>query len=341
MMWTPVRIRHDLPVGARTARSRTWHARGHVRRVFSSILIGCLLLGFSWEKADPATPASVAVLMSANVQAYRDALKGFRDDLHHPIAAEYDMGGNLDAGRKALTEIRQKVKPDLILAVGVWALQVLAEQSPDVPVVYAMVLNPPTVIGDRRRNITGASMNVPVKSTMEWVRKLGPQIRRVGVVFNPAKTGYLIHQAEPAAREQGLQLVVKQIRSPREAISALDSLAESGIDALWIPPDETILAPEVVEHMLLLSYSKRLPVIGLSERQAQLGATLSLQYGSSEDIGKQAAELANSILEGRQASELPYTTVRQLNVTVNLKLAQKLGLDVPESILAMATSVIQ
>jgi ABC-type uncharacterized transport system substrate-binding protein len=301
----------------------------------------CLLLVLSSGAADPAPRAGVAVLMSANVDAYREALKGFRAGLHHPIAAEYDMGGSLDAGRKALAEIRQKVKPDLILAVGVWALQVLAEQSPDVPVVYAMVLNPPTVIGDRRRNITGASMNVPVKSTMEWVRKLGPQIRRVGVVFNPAKTGYLIRQADAAAREQGLQLVVKEIRSPREAISAVDALQAAGIDALWIPPDETVLAPEVVEHMLLLSYSKKLPVIGLSERQAQLGATLSLQFGSSEDIGKQAAELANSILDGRPPSELPYTTVRELNVTLNLKAAQKLGLDVPESILAMATSVIQ
>jgi putative ABC transport system substrate-binding protein len=281
------------------------------------------------------------VLMSANVDAYRDALKGFRAGLRHPIVAEYDMRGSLDEGRKALAEIRRKVKPDLILAVGVWALQVLAEQSPDVPVVYAMVLNPPTVIGDRRRNITGASMNVPVKSTMEWVRKLGPQIRRVGVVFNPAKTGYLIKQADVAAREQGLQLVVREIRSPREAISAVDSLLVSGIDALWIPPDETVLAPEVIQHMLLISYAKKLPVIGLSERQAELGATLSLQFGSSEDIGKQAAELANSILDGRPPSELPYTTVRELNVTLNLKAAQKLGLDVPESILAMATSVIQ
>ena len=293
------------------------------------------------QTARPAAPANVAVLMSANVDAYRDALKGFRSGLRHRIAAEYDMGGDLKAGRKALAEMRTKVKPDLILAVGVWALQVLAEQAPDVPVVYAMVLNPPSVIGDGKRNITGASMNVPVKSTMELVGKLGPQIRRVGVVFNPTKTGYLIRRAEPAAREEGLQLVAREVHSSRDAMAALESLQEAGIDALWIPPDETILAPEVIQHILLLSYARKLPVIGLSERQAQLGAVLSLQFASSEDIGRQAAELANSILDGREASDLPYTSVRLVNVTVNLKAAQKLGLVVPQSIVGAANTVIQ
>lgn len=306
------------------------------------LLLGCapLLIAGS-QTATPAGPANVVVLMSANVDAYRDALKGFRSGFRHRIAAEYDMGGDVNAGRKALAEIRAKVKPDLILAVGLWALQVIAEQAPDAPVVYAMVLNPPSVIGDGKRNITGASMNVPVKSTMELVGKLGPQIRRVGVVFNPAKTGYLIRRAETAAREEGLQLVTREVRSSRDAIAALESLQESGIDALWIPPDETVLAPEVIRHMLTLSYTKKLPVIGLSERQAQLGAVLSLQFASSEDIGRQAAELANSVLDGRDASDLPYTSVRQVNVTVNLKAAQKLGLVVPQSVVGAASTVIQ
>jgi putative ABC transport system substrate-binding protein len=184
-------------------------------------------------------------------------------------------------------------------------------------------------------------MNVPVKSTMELVGKLGPHIRRVGVIFNPAKTGYLIRRAESAAREQGLQLVAREIRAPGDAPGALSALQESGIDALWIPPDETILIPEVVEHILLFSYSKKLPVIGLSDRQAQLGAILSLQFASNEDIGRQAAELANAILDGRPAADLPYTTVRQVNVTVNLKAAHKLGLVVPASIVAAANTIIQ
>jgi len=313
--------------------------RGYLTR-FTCLLLTCLLLIAHQDATLGATP-NVAVLLSANVDAYRDALKGFKSNTRYRVVQEYDMRGDLIAGRKAMVDIRARVKPDLILAVGLWALEVATEQPIEIPIIYAMVLNPPTVLGDDKKNVTGASMNIPVATTMEVVKMLSLQIRRVGVIFNKAKTGYLIKRAEVAAREEGLQLVTKEITSSREAIAALDELQQAGIDALWIAPDETVLAPEVVQHTLLVCYNKKLPVIGLSQNQAQLGAILSLQFRSSEDIGKQAAELANSILEGRTASELPYTTARQINLIVNLKAAQKIGLAVPQSILSIANSVIQ
>jgi len=240
-----------------------------------------------------------------------------------------------------VAEIAAKVKPDLIVAVGIWALQAVAKEASTVPVVYAMVLNPPSVIGSGAKNITGASMNVPVEQTLRMLKQLGPQIRRVGVMFDRAKTGYLVARAEAVARDEGLQLVAREIRSAKEAISALDTLGEQGVDALWVLPDETNLAPAVLQQMLLFSYRRKVPLIGLSESQAQMGALLSLSFASSEDIGRQAGELANSILAGRAPAEIPYTTARRVRLTVNLKAAQKLGMEIPKSILAAANSVIQ
>jgi putative ABC transport system substrate-binding protein len=285
--------------------------------------------------------ADVAVILTADVDAYSDALKGFKAAIRHKILAEYSMEGDFDRGRKQVSEISTKVKPDLIFAVGIWALQVVAREATSVPVVYAMVLNPPSVIGTGAKNITGASMNVPVEQTLRMLKQLGPQIRRVGIVFDRAKTGYLVARAEAVAREEGLQLVAREIHSAKEAIPALDTLGEQGIDALWVLPDETNLAPTVLQQMLLFSYRRKIPVIGLSESHAQMGAVLSLSFASSEDIGRQAGELANSILAGKAPAEIPYTTARRVRLTVNLKAAQKLGMEIPKSILAAANSVIQ
>ena len=303
--------------------------------------VPALLLPALLGSATAAGAADVAVVMSADVDAYTEALKGFKASLRHKVVAEYDMEGDLDRGRKQVAEIGAKVKPDLILAVGIWALQALSKDASTVPVVYAMVLNPPSVIGSGAKNITGASMNVPVEQTLRMVKQLGPQIRRVGVMFDRAKTGYLVARAEAVARDEGLQLVAREIRSAKEAISALDTLGEQGVDALWVLPDETNLAPAVLQQMLLFSYRRKVPLIGLSESQAQMGALLSLSFASSEDIGRQAGELANSILAGRAPAEIPYTTARRVRLTVNLKAAQKLGLEIPKSILAAANSVIQ
>src|SRR5262249_34533973 len=228
--------------------------------------------------------------------------------LQHRIVAQYDMEGDFDRGRKQVAEIRAKIKPDLIFSVGIWALQAVAKDATSGPVVYAMGLNPPSVIGTGGRNSTGASMNVPVEQTIRVLKQLGPQIRRVGLVFDRAKTGYLVARAEAIARDGGLQLVTREVRSPKEAIGALEALGEQGIDALWVLPDETNLAPAVLQQMLLFSYRRRVPLIGLSESQAQMGALLTLSFASSEDIGKQAGELANSILAGKAPADLPHST---------------------------------
>jgi putative tryptophan/tyrosine transport system substrate-binding protein len=291
-------------------------------------------------EASRTTAGSVAVIMSAEVDAYREALEGFKKASQYHVVAEYNMQGDFDRGREILTQIQSKVKPDLILAVGVWALQVVSERAKDIPVVYAMVLNPQNVLKAGAKNITGASMNVPVEITTNLFNELSPKIRRVGVIYNPVHTENLVRQGRIAARQRGLQLIAKEIRSPKEAIAALDSIQDE-IDALWILPDDTNLVSEVTQYMLLFSYRQRIPLIGLSERQAEIGALLSVSFASSEDIGRQAGELANTILGGKAPAEIPYTMARRIKLTVNLKVAQKLEMKIPKSILERADRVIQ
>jgi putative ABC transport system substrate-binding protein len=110
---------------------------------------------------------------------------------------------------------------------------------------------------------------------------------------------------------------------------------------LWILPDDTNLVSEVTQYMLLFSYRQRIPLIGLSERQAEIGALLSVSFASSEDIGRQAGELANTILGGKAPAEIPYTMARRIKLTVNLKVAQRLEMKIPKSILERADRVIQ
>ena len=184
-------------------------------------------------------------------------------------------------------------------------------------------------------------MNVAVEQTIRLFKQLGPQIRRVGVIFDRTKTGYLVGLASTVAHEEGLRLIAKEIRSSKEAIAATDSFQEEGIDALWIVPDETVLVPAVIQHLFLFSYRKKVPLLGISESQAQMGALLALSFASSEDIGRQAGELANSILAGKRPAEIPYTMARRVHLTVNLKAAQKLGMDIPQGILGMANTLIK
>ena len=288
----------------------------------------------------PGEAAKIVALKSADVDVYNEALEGFKSISRRPIISEYDMEGDFQKGRKFLARLKSGLKPDLILAIGIWALQVVVEEIRDIPVVFAMVLNPTTVIGQEAHNITGASMNVPIEQQIALLKRVSPQVKRIGIIYDPSKTGFLVRQAERIARDQGVRLVTKAIASSKDSFAALDAM-QGEIDALWILPDLTVLAPESVQYMLLFSFRNKIPVLGLSENQARMGALLGLSFESGRDIGSQAGELANEILAGRSAEEIPFTTARKVRLTVNLKTASKLGLQIPKEIIDQADVVIR
>jgi len=256
------------------------------------------------------------------------------------MVAEYDMDGDLKLGRQYLADIETKVKPDLIFVIGGFALQAAISRPVSIPIVYAMVLNPPSILGPGTKNVTGASMNVAAGEGIRLFKQLSPDIKRIGVIYNPARTGYLVKQAQALAREQGLELVTREIASSKEANPALQSL-QGAIDALWVVPDETVLPQPIIQQMLKTAFGWKIPVLGLTDRHAEMGALFAQSFASGLDIGAQAGDLAQAILSGRTASEVPYTNARKVALTVNLKTAQKLGLEVPKNILERATNVIQ
>ncbi len=307
-------------------------------RLSSAIVLS---VGLVWlGAAVGAGGRQVTVLMSAPVQAYEEALLGFKDglDSEHEIVVR-QMDGSVQRGREFLTAAGEK--PDLVFAIGVWALQAALDQPSDVPVVYAMVLNPASMIGTGVTGVTGASMNVPVADNLRLLRQLGPAVRRIGVVFNESKTGYLMREARELAGPLGIDLIARDARTVGEAIQAFDALQREGIDAFWYLPDETLLAPPVTKYVFLASHRGGIPILGVSERQAEMGALLALTFASSEDIGRQAGELARIILDGKSPAEVPPTTARRVSLTVNLKAARKLGVEIPQSILISASELIQ
>src|SRR2546427_815854 len=197
------------------------------------MLVALLIVLSPAVQATPATAARVAVLMSARVEEYDEAVRGFRGAIPKEAVTVYDMDGDIERGRKQLDEIDSKLKPDLVFAVGIWALRAVVSRPPSAPVVYAMVLNPPSVISPDAKNITGASLNVPVERQIWLFKQLGA--KRIGVVFNDAKTGYLVRRAQAVARDEGIELVTREVSSPKDPIGAIASFQDTD-DALLLVP---------------------------------------------------------------------------------------------------------
>lgn len=284
--------------------------------------------------------AEIAVLMSSDAAIYQDALEGFREVVRNRTINVQTLADRRDEWPDQLKKLRVVVEPDLIFVIGTPALQAVSVQISRIPIVHAMVFNP---FGDHissGRNITGISMIPSADKVMSLIKELNPKIRRVGVMYDPARSGLLYSKAQSVAQKERIQLIDRKIRSPGEIAAALKSF-ESEIDLLWLWPDERFLTDEILQRLLLFSFEKQIPVLGLSARHTQMGALVSLSYGSAKDMGRQAGGLANNILRDNRSPLVPLIAPRRVSLTVNLKTARKLDVEVPDTIVKRADNAIK
>jgi putative ABC transport system substrate-binding protein len=99
-----------------------------------------------------------------------------------------------------------------------------------------------------------------------------------------------------------------------------------------------VVTPETVEILLLFSLENQIPVITFSEKYVELGALMSIGIDAF-DIGVQAGEMAQEILAGRNVKVIPHADARSAVVAINIKIAKKLGINIPEDVIARAKKI--
>jgi putative ABC transport system substrate-binding protein len=266
----------------------------------------------------------VAVLLSQESPAYRVAVDGFRAYLKsHGFTAELDVRLLAPQDSEQARQLRAR-SPDLVLALGAVAAAAAVEQLAPIPVVAITLRRSELAALDAA---TGVYLEFPPQVELEWLKRMLPRARRIGVVYNRAENAAVIARAEKAAAGLGLVLVPRAVDSRERLPDALASLANEA-QVLWGIADTLVLTPETARSFLLFQFRQRIPFVGLSDAWVGAGALYALDRDWT-DLGRQCAELAEQILRGRAPSSLPAAPPRRVLYSVSRRTAETLRLELP------------
>jgi len=303
-------------------------------------IAGLLLVPAATHAAAPV----VAVIKSGAPAPFERATKAItaalRQSPTQPEVLTFDLEGDEAKGSAVLDRVR-RAGADVIVTVGSLATASALAATTKEPIVFSMVLYPEQsgFLRNGRDRVTGASLDIPTDVQFDYLRRLLPAAKRVGVLFHPDETGAVVEAARGPAAKHGLTLVPKTVGDRDDVVAALRTLMDD-VDVVWAVADGHVFTPQATSALILASLRRRVPLIGLSAAHVRAGAlaALSCDY---EDVGEQTAALALRVLQGAAPSSLPITTPRRVGLALNLRTAEHLGLTLPPEVAAEAAETVR
>jgi putative ABC transport system substrate-binding protein len=173
------------------------------------------------------------------------------------------------------------------------------------------------------------------------LKDIAPRAARFGLLFNPTTAPYAEYYMIPfnaAAASLAVEAIAIPVREGSELENAIAAFAREPDGGLVVMPDTFTTVHRAEIRAMAARY--RLPAVYPFRFFAQAGGLLS--YGSDTlDSYRRAAIYADRILKGEKPTELPIQAPAKFEMTINLKAAEALGLDMPEMVLARANEVIE
>ena len=229
-------------------------------------------------------------------------------------------------------------KVDLVCAIATPSAQSAynAAMKADIPVIYTAVTDPVAAeLADKDGKpvgeVTGTSDKLPVEEQLKMIREMLPDAKKIGIMYTTSEANSVsaIEEYKSLVEKYDFELVEKGITTTADVSLAADDLL-SKVDCITNLTDNTVVAslPTILDK----ANEKKIPVFGSEIEQVKIGclAAEGIDYIA---LGKQTGKMAAKVLKGEEkASEQNFETITEPGFYVNNKVAENLGITVPDDL---------
>jgi ABC-type uncharacterized transport system substrate-binding protein len=321
------------------------------------IVIACSAV--AWPLAARAQQSAMPVigyLGSESPDVFAGRLRAFRQGLSETgyvegknVTIEYRWAENqYDRFPALMADLVRREVTVIVAVTGTPPALAAKAATATIPIVFVTAGDPVALglVASLSRpggNLTGvATLTVELgPKQLEVLRELVPTATIVALLINPTNTTNaetLSRDLQAAARTIGLQLHVLHASTERDFDAVFASLPRLRAGALVIGSDPFFNSRS--QQLAALALRHAIPTMYPFREYARAGGLIS--YGNSfADAHRQAGIYTGKILNGEKPGDLPVQQSTKVELIINLKTANALGLTVPLTLLGRADEVIE
>ncbi len=275
---------------------------------------------------------------------------GFRDEMNRlgyvdGVNVTYLYAGPVGDIAK-LDEAAQELvaqQVDLILALSTPGTLAAQRATQEIPIIFAPISDPlatgiVTNLAQPGGNATGVQWALSEPRRLQWLVDIAPAVQTIYIPYNPDDSSALVvlRKIEETAAQLGLTIILQEARNEAEITAAVDAIPATA-DAIFLLPDNLVVSR--IADFVATAIARQLPLTAPGDSTVVAGGLVS--YGLDfYKTGEQSARMARQILQGTPAGSLPVET-SDFFLSINLKTAAAIGLEIPESTLRQADTLIR
>jgi putative tryptophan/tyrosine transport system substrate-binding protein len=294
----------------------------------------------------------VAVLSTANPRS-SSFFQAFEQRLHdlgyvegQNIAFEYrNAGGEIDKLPSIAAELIN-LDVDVIVTSTDVATRAAKDATSQIPILMVAINYDPIALGYIETiarpgaNVTGLYFQhlELLAKRLGLLKEMLPGVKRVAVLYDGLAADQL-KQVSTSNRSVSFDLQLIPLENPPyDFENAFRIATRSGAEALFVLETASIFRGRV--SIARLALDNRLPTSFAFREYVEVGGLAS--YGVNfSTMYRRAAEYTDKLLRGTKAADLPVEQSTKFELSINLKTAKELGLNIPPMLLARADEVIE
>lgn len=239
----------------------------------------------------------------------------------------------------SIAQLFQTEGKDIVVGIATPTAQALANVFQDIPVVYATVTDPESAGLVGLPNVCGTSDMVPVGEQLRIIEEV-TGTKRLGMVYTSAESNgiTLMEAMKEECMANGIELITASVSNSSEVMMAAQSIIDR-VDAMYVSTDNTVIS--AIAALSAVCSENAVPLFS-ADTTSSFGTDVLIAGGFDYyQSGRLTGEVIKRILDGEEPVSIGTLYLENLEIYINLDVADTLGIAIPESILARASYVIR